>query len=142
MKKIRKGKKMLIILLSLIIIVIAAIIIGNILKKQPVQTEKPQEVPQIIELPETVYSNMEVRNVAMEYLKENNQTEITMQIVNTTGNKVEGGHFEVMWIGPDENVLGQIIAYIQDLDIGQAHKVSVILKGDLTATTQIKLVKE
>ena len=143
MKKMRKGKKILLILIILVLVAIAAVLIVSFVKKQ--QSKQPEQPPveesPIIELPETTYSNMEVRNVIMEYLKNNNETVVSMEIVNTTENKVEGGHFDVMWIGPEENVLGQILTSIQSLEVGQAHKVSVILKGDLTATTQIKLQK-
>lgn len=143
MKKIRKGKKMLITLLIAIIAIIAAvIIISNIVNKQPGSEETPEEIRQVIQLPETTYSNMEVKNIEMEYLKNNNETMVSMEIHNTTNTKVEKENLDAILIGPDENVIGQIQTYIQKLDVGEQYDISVILKGDLTAATQIKLVKK
>lgn len=143
MKKIRKGKKMLIIIAMAIVVIIAAIfIIKAIVNKDPGHGETPEDVPQIIQLPETTYSNMQVKNVEMEYLKNNNETMVSMEIHNTTENKVEKENLDAILIGPDENVLGQIQTYIQELNPGEQYDISVILKGDLTATTQIKLMKK
>lgn len=142
MKKIRKGKKMLIILFVAIIIVIAAIfIIKDIVHKTP-GGETPEETPQIIALPETTYSDMEVKNIEMEFLKNNNETMVTMEIHNTTENSVEKENLDAILIGSDENVLGKIQTYIKKLEPGEQYDISVILKGDLTAATQIKLIKK
>ena len=142
MKKMRKGKKMLIILLISILVVIAAIfIIKTILDKTPSQ-EEPEQGTQVISLPETTYSNMEVKNVQMEYLKNNNETMVSMEIHNTTGNSVSNESLDAVLIGPNDETLGKLQTYIKQLNPGEQYDISVILKGDLTATTQIKLIKK
>lgn len=143
MKKIRKGKKMLLtFFMAIIVIIIAVFVIKGIVNKTPGGVEKPEETPQVITLPETTYSNMEVKNVQMEYLKNNNETMVTMEIHNTTENTVSEEKLDAILIGKDENVLGQIQTYIKKLEPGEQYEISVVLKGDLTATTQIKLVKK
>lgn len=143
MKKIRKGKKMLLIILIAIIAVIAAVVIINIVKNISSGPEVPiDETTQVIPLPETTYSNMEVKNIQMEYLKNNDQTMVTMKIHNTTENKVENERLDVVWIDQDEKILGQIETWIQKLDVGEQYEISVILDGDLTATKQVKLIKK
>lgn len=142
MKKIRKGKKMLIICFIAIVAIIAVVLIINSIVNKPGGTETPVDKQQVISLPETTYSNMEVKNIEMEYLKNNNETMVTMEIHNTTQNKVEKENLDAILIGPDENVLGQIQTYIQKLDVGEQYDISVILKGDLTAAKQIKLIKK
>lgn len=143
MKKIRKGKKMLLIILISIIAVIAAIVITNIVKNISSGPEVPiDETAQVIPLPETTYSNMEVKNIQMEYLKNNDQTMVTMKIHNTTEKKVENERLDVVWIDQDEKILGKIETWIQKLDVGEQYEISVILDGDLTATKQVKLIKK
>lgn len=142
MKKIRKGKKMLLIILAVIIFIVAAVLIVSVVKDQ--QDEKPStgEEQIIIPLPETTYSDMQVKNIEMEYLKNNNETMVTMEIHNTTTNTVENENLDAMLIGANENVIGKIQTYIKKLNPGEQYDISVILKGDLTAATQIKLVKK
>lgn len=142
MKKIRKGKKMLIIFLAVFLVLVAVVLIVNIVNKEPENPEVPEDIQQIIPLPDTTYSGMEVKNVVMEYLKDNNETIVTMEIHNTTTTKVENEKLEVIWIGPDENILGQIDSDILNLEVGEMCVMNVILDGDLTSTTQIKLVKK
>lgn len=141
MRKIRKGKKMLIILISAIIVIVAAIfIIKGIVDKNSGGTTT--DTPQVIALPDTTYSDMQVKNIEMEYLKDNNETMVSMEIHNTTSNKVTDENLDAILIGNDENVLGQLPTYIKELAPGEQYDISVVLKGDLTATTQIKLVKK
>lgn len=141
MKKVRKGKKMLIILLIAIVAIIATVVIVNIKKKQQTPSE-PEAESEIIPLPETTYSEMEVKNVQMEYLKDNNETEIKMEIHNTTSNKIDKEKFDVVWIGPNEETLAKINTQIKDLDVGEQHNLSVILPGNLTKTKEIKLIEK
>lgn len=142
MNKMRKGKKMLILLLiAVIVVVIAAICIIKVINKIPQEPEVPDDTQQVIPLPETTYSNMEVKNISMEYLQNNDETMVSMEIHNTTETKVENENLTAMLIGQDGNVLGQMPTWIQSLDVGEQYEISVILKGDLTATTQIKLVE-
>ena len=70
MKKIRKSQKRLITIFIIIIAIIVIIgIVGFVLKRQAPEETENQDT--IITLPETQYSDMEVKNVQMEYLKEN-----------------------------------------------------------------------
>lgn len=141
MKKMRKGKKMLLLLLIAIVVVIIAVVIIKSINRQ-VEPEIPDDTQQVIPLPETTYSDMQVKNVQMEYLKNNDETMISFEIHNTTSNNVEKENLDAILIGPDENVLGQMQTYIDALGPGEQYDISVILKGDLTSTTQIKLVKK
>ena len=144
MRKVRKGKKILIIILiAIIVIVAAAIIITKIVKKEPETPSTPVAEQQVITLPETkTNSGMDVQNVYMEYLKDNNETMITMRITNTTSQKVKDESFNAVLIGPDDNILGSMPTGTNvDLDVGEQCEISVIYKGDLTSTQKIKLEK-
>lgn len=142
MKKVRKGKKMLILIAIAIIVIIAAIlIITKVAKKKTTTPETPVEEQQIIPLPETTTnSGMDVEKIYMEYLKDNDQTMITMRVTNNTSKKVADEEFNAILIGPDENVLGELRTGTNvDLNVGEQCEISVIYKGDLTATQRIKL---
>ena len=142
MKKLRKGKKMLLFILIAVIAIIAAIfIIKNVLNKEP-GTKSPEEKEQIIQLPETTYSDMEVKNIVMQYLEENDETMVSMEIHNTTKVKVENENLDAILVGPNEEILGQLPTYIQTLEVGGQYNISVIMKGDLTQATAIKLRKK
>ncbi len=142
MKKVRKGKKMLITALIAVIVVIAIILIVVQVRKNNKPSTPTEEDNQVIALPKTTYSGMEVSNIYMEYLKDNNETMITMTVTNTTSQKVEKEVFNTILIGDKENVLGQMgYTTISNLDVGEQHNISVIYKGDLTGTKQIKLEK-
>lgn len=142
MRKIRKGKKMLLILLIVVVVALAAVfIIKGIINKGP-GGGTVDERPQIIELPQTVYSNMEVKNIEMEYLKNQNKTMVTMEIHNTTETTVENEKLDAILIDANENVLGQMTTSIKKLAPGEQYDISVILAGDLTSAVQIKLIKK
>ena len=145
MKKVRKGKKMLItMIVAIIAIILAIVVIVNVAKKK---SEKPssdaEEQQQIFELPETkTESGMDVKKISMEYLKNNNQTMVTMRITNTTGKKVKEENFKAILIDGSDNVLGSMPTGTSvDLDVGGQCEVTVIYSGDLTATQRIKLEK-
>lgn len=147
MKKMRKGKKMLLIILAVIVAIIAIVLIVKLVNRD---SKEPgaEETPVVIQLPETTYSDMKVENIVMELLKENAQdgkdeTLVTFDIRNTTTNKVQSQFFEAVLIGADENIIARMPHnHIQELEVGQTHRVNVVYKGDLTATTQIKLIEE
>ena len=142
MKKMRKGKKMLLIgIIALIAIVLLVIIINKIVNKEPDPLENPEETP-VIQLQETTYSGMEVRNIVMEYRKQYDETVISMDIYNTTDKKVEKQHFDAVLMNAKGDILGQKRTYIQSLEVGEQHGVTVAFKGDLTSTTQIKLIEK
>lgn len=148
MKKIRKGKKMLLILLIAVLTIVAIIAIVNIIKNiSHEEPEKPiDDTPQIITLPETTYSDMEVKNVQMVLLKENSngqdETKVSFNIHNTTSETVEDEKLDAILMGKNDEVLGTLTTDIDILKPGGAYNIQVILKGDLTATTHIKLVKK
>lgn len=143
MKKVRKGKKMLILIAIAIIVIIAVVlIIAKVVNKNKDIPETPvEEKQQVIPLPETTTnSGMDVENVYMEYLKNNDQTMITMRVTNNTSKKVEDEEFNAILIGPDDNILAEMRTGTNvDLNVGEQCEISVVYKGDLTATKQIKL---
>ena len=143
MKKVRKGKKMLISLIAIIAIIVvifAIVAITKAVKKNKEnQSQEGQETA--ISLPDTTYSDMEVKNIYMEYLKDEDKTMVSMSILNTTDTKVEDESLNAILIGSDENVLGQMQTWIQSLDVGEQYDISVILNGNLTGTKVVKLEK-
>ena len=143
MKKVRKGKKMfisLIAIVAIIVVVFAIVAITKAVKKNKEnQSQEGQETA--ISLPDTTYSDMEVKNIYMEYLKDEDKTMVSMSILNTTDTKVEDESLNAILIGSDENVLGQMQTWIQSLDVGEQYDISVILNGNLTGTKVVKLEK-
>ena len=143
MKKVRKGKKMLISLIAIvaiIVVVFAIVAITKAVKKNKEnQSQEGQETA--ISLPDTTYSDMEVKNIYMEYLKDEDKTMVSMSILNTTDTKVEDESLNAILIGSDENVLGQMQTWIQSLDVGEKYDISVIINGNLTGTKVVKLEK-
>ena len=85
---------------------------------------------------------MEVKYVQMEYLKDNDETMVSFQIDNTTNLKVTNEMMNVLFINDNGEVLGTMQTQIDELDPGDQTNVSLIYKGDITATTVIKLEKE
>ena len=145
MKKVRKGKKMLLtMIIAVIAIVIVVVVIVNIVKhKSKNPGTDVEEQQQVFELPETkTDSGMDVEKISMEYLKDNDQTMVTMRITNTTGQKVQEENFKAILIDGSDNVLGSMPTGTSvDLDVGEQCEVTVIYSGDLTATQRIKLDK-
>lgn len=135
-------KKVLLLILIVVVVVVGAIFLINKFVDQPETPELPEESP-IIELPDTTYSDMEVKNIHMEYLKDNDQTVVRFDILNTTSKEVENQKFTTVLIGPDDEVLAEMpFTHIQDLAVGQQHALEVIFEGDVTATKQIKLIQK
>ncbi len=151
MKKIRKNQKrfLLVLLIAVVVIITIVFIIKNV-NKRPGGTEMPEtpETPQITELPETTYSGMEVKNVTMELKKENTQygadeTDITFNVYNTTENIVENKFFTIVLIDSNDNEIARMPGNrIEKLEVGEMCQMSSICEGDMTATTQIKLIEE
>lgn len=147
MNKMRKGKKMLLLLLIVIVIVIAIIVGINVFNKIPKQPEEPvEEQQQSIPLPEITYSDMQVKNIHMTLLKGNHQdgsdeTLLSMEIHNTTDEKVEKEKFTAVLFDANENEVTKMSTSMRPLNPGEQHNVQVVLKGDVTATTHIKLIK-
>lgn len=139
MKKMRKGKKMLLILIIAIVAILAIIGIVKIIQNSK-EPKEPEYEDQVILLPETVYSDMQVKDIHMEYLREQNRTKLRMTIDNTSSRTVSNEKFDAIFIGPDDEVLGQMETSIdEELAVGEQYAVEVILSGDLTAAKSIKL---
>ena len=147
MKKIRKGqKKILIILLAIIVLIVLAVLAVKFVNKWPqTPSEGEIEYEPIIQLPNITYSGMEVRNIQVKLLKENDggkgETVLSMEIHNTTAEKVENEKFTAILLGPDEEILGQMPTSITKLEVGEQFNTQVVLDGDLTAVKQIKLIE-
>ena len=143
MKKVRKGKKMLISLIAIVAIIVVVFSIVAITKavKKNKENQSQEGQETAISLPDTTYSDMEVKNIYMEYLKDEDKTMVSMSILNTTDTKVEDESLNAILIGSDENVLGQMQTWIQSLDVGEQYDISVILNGNLTGTKVVKLEK-
>lgn len=143
MKRIRKCKLLLAILILVAIITGIVILIVSLVNKKPEKPTGEIEYEPIIELPDTTYSDMQVKNIHMEYLKDNNQTAVRFDIVNTTSKKVDNQIFTSVLIGPDDEIIAEMpYTHIQDLEVGQTHALEVIFEGDVTATTKIKLIEK
>lgn len=142
MKKMRKGKKMLLILLIAVVVILAIIGIVNIVKNSN-KPKEPEYQDEVLQLPETVYSDMKVKNIHVQYLREQNKTKLRMTIDNTSNKSVQDDVFDAVLIGPDEKVLTTMEARIVGtLEVGEQCNVEVILSGDQTAVTQIKLIEK
>ncbi len=142
MKKVRKGKKMLITFIAIIIAIVVIITIVVVNKNKKGKTEdSTQEEEQVVSLPETTTeSGMDAQKIYMEYLKDQDRTMVTMRIINNTSKKVADEEFNAILIDGDENVLGQMRTGTNtDLDVGEECEISVIYKGNMTATQRIKL---
>lgn len=140
MKKARKGKKMLRILLIAVIAIIV-VVVAIILIVRRVNEEATPEEPQqtVVALPDTSYKSMEVTNVSMEYLDSQDQTMVSMSILNTTDTPVENESLNAILVGADGEVLGQMQTWIQSLAVGEEYDISVVLNGNLTGTQSIQL---
>lgn len=144
-RKVQKDRKDLAIpvipVIAVIVIIIVVVAIIMIVKNGS-DDESTQEAQQtVISLPDTTYSNMEVTNVYMEYLEDQDQTMVSMSILNTTANPVENERLNAILVGADGEVLGQMQTWIQSLGVGEEYDISVILNGNLTGTQSIQLDK-
>ena len=142
-RKVRKGKKMLgiilIAIIAIIILVVAIVlIVRNVNNNEETTGEEQQSV---IPLPDTTYSDMEVSNIYMEYLDDQDQTMVSMSILNTTQTAVKNESLNAILVGADGEVLGQMQTWIQSLGVGEQYDISVILNGNLTGTQSIQLQK-
>ena len=138
----KKNKKKLLLLVVTLVLIIAVIVIIINVNKDKTKTETPSDTNPVYDLPDTSYSNMEVKYVQMEYLKDNDETMVSFQIDNTTNLKVTNEMMNVLFINDNGEVLGTMQTQIDELDPGDQTNVSLIYKGDITATTVIKLEKE
>ena len=140
MKKRSKKRIFLLIIVIAIIAVIITIVVNS--NKNKTKEEDNNQSNPLYDLPDTSYSNMEVKYVQMEYLKDNDETMVSFQIDNTTNLKVTNEMMNVLFINDNGEVLGTMQTQIDELDPGDQTNVSLIYKGDITATTVINLEKE
>lgn len=138
-KKLKKIK-LIAVIIAVIILILAVVGIIKLFTKEKNNIDENTEVKMSeIELPNTTYRGMEVININMHFLDENNQTEITMTIKNNTEIKLQDETLNAYLINDNSEVIGQLPTYIAKLDPEEEYSISVILNGDLTSTTQIKL---
>jgi hypothetical protein len=75
----------------------------------------------------------------MEYLVENDETMVTMTIYNTTDTAVEKRAVTAVLLDPSAEQIGETTTWIDSIGPGEKISISVILQGDRTATSEIKL---
>lgn len=139
-RKTRKGKKMLTILLIAIVAIIIVVVAIVLIVRKVGQEQTPVEPQQtVVLLPDTTYKSMEVTDVSMEYLDSQDQTMVSMSILNTTDTPVENESLNAVLVGANGEVLGQMQTWIQSLAVGEEYDISVILNGNLTGTQSIQL---
>ena len=139
-RKTRKGKKMLTILLIAIVVIIIVVVAIVLIVRKVGQEQTPVEPQQtVVPLPDTTYKSMEVTDVSMEYLDSQDQTMVSMSILNTTDTPVENESLNAVLVGANGEVLWQMQTWIQSLAVGEEYDISVILNGNLTGTQSIQL---
>ena len=135
-----KWKKLLLPIGAIIIIIIViAIIVINVNKEKTPNV--PDDGQEVYQLQDTTYNGLEITNVMMEYLPNNNETMITFQINNVSTQKVEQEQVQTLLVNGNGEIIGKILTLISSLDVGKQQNSSVVLKGDLTSTTQMKIEK-
>ena len=146
-RKIKKGK-IIAVLAAIVVVVIAVVLIVKFVNKDTedgkgsgTSGQQTQEQAVVYDLPDITYSEMQVTNIEMEYLEDNNETMISMLINNTTENAVENESLTAYLIDANGETVGQTKTFIASLAPGGQYSITVILKGNLTTTTQIKLQK-
>lgn len=145
MRRRKNNNKKVIILIAIVIaVVLIVVLIASLVNKSKKPTDDSQNEEQNIvrDLPDTKYSDMTVNNVQMEYLKQNNETMVSMTINNTTNRKVVNERVTVLLLNESGEVLDKMNTFIDSLDINEQYNISLIFKGDLTSTTQIVLQEQ
>ena len=127
---------LLIAVIAIIVVVVAIILIVRRVNEEATP-EEPQQT--VVALPDTSYKSMEVTDVSMEYLDSQDQTMVSMSILNTTDTPVENESLNAILVGADGEVLGQMQTWIQSLAVGEEYDISVVLNGNLTGTQSIQL---
>lgn len=147
-RKIKKGK-IIAVLAVAVIIVIAVVLVVKFVNKDTddgkggsgAAGQQTQEQAVVYDLPDVTYSDMQVTDIEMEYLEDNNETMVSMIINNTTENQVENESLTAYLIDANGETVGQTRTFISSLAPGAQYSITVILKGNLTTTKQIKLQK-
>ena len=144
MRREKRTKKMKIILacVLLVILIIVIAVVANKFSGKKNDPNAPVETDKSISynLPSTTYNNMEVKDVQLEYLKEQKQTMVTMLIKNTTGAAITGQQsFIVSFLDANNVELLNAATVIEALDIDAETSVSLILTGDFTSIKKVTL---
>lgn len=143
-RQIKKGKIAAVVVALLVIIIAVVLLVKFINKDTDEGKTKGQQQKQeavVYELPDVTYSEMQVTDIEMEYLEDNNETMISMIINNTTANQVENESLTAYLIDANGETVGSTKTFIASLAPGAQYSITVILKGNLTTTTQIRLQK-
>ena len=146
-RKIKKGK-IIAVLAAVVVIVLAIVLVVKLVNKDTEEGkgsgaagQQGQEQAVVYDLPDVTYSEMQVTDIEMKYLEDNKETMISMIINNTTENAVENESLTAYLIDANGETVGQTRTFISSLAPGGQYSITVILKGNLTTTKQIKLQK-
>lgn len=142
-KKARKKSKktLIIIILLIVVIAIVAIIKGRKKEDTPEVTIGEQKMVGT-QLQDTTYEEMKVKNIVLEYLEANNETMVSMVIENTTSRNVEKEKVIATFLNADGKQLTSMPTTINSLQSGKECSISIVIKGNLTETTNITLKKD
>lgn len=126
------------VIVVMIIILLVTISIKS--KKKEISTEEKVDEEKLnYKLPDTVYNDMEVVNVQMKYLKDNNETSVSLQIINNTEKIVENENVKIIWLDTNDNIITIVPVLIEKIKPKEAYNYEFIAKGDLTATNKIEI---
>lgn len=143
-KKILNRKKLLLAIIIILIIFVTLIIILKMKKKEVEPNVEEKEKIAVYELPDTKYQDVEVVGITTEYLTDmgQNQTKVRMTFKNMTEKTLKDETFEVYLINKDEEIIGSLLSSVSEFVAGEEHDVEVILNGDLTSATQVRIEKK
>ena len=143
-RQIKKGK-IAVVAVAILVVIIAIVLVVKFINKDSQggkgkgQQQKQESV--VYELPDVTYSDMQVTDIEMEFLEDNNETMVSMIINNTTDRQVENESLTAYLIDANGETVGSTKTFIASLAPGAQYSITVILKGNLTTTTQVRLQK-
>ena len=143
-RQIKKGK-IAVVAVAILVVIIAIVLVVKFINKDSEggkgkgQQQKQEAV--VYELPDVSYSDMQVTDIEMEFLEDNNETMVSMIINNTTDRQVENESLTAYLIDANGETVGSTKTFIASLAPGAQYSITVILKGNLTTTTQVRLQK-
>lgn len=143
-RQIKKGK-IAVVAVAILVVIIAIVLVVKFINKDSEggkgkgQQQKQEAV--VYELPDVTYSDMQVTDIEMEFLEDNNETMVSMIINNTTDRQVENESLTAYLIDANGETVGSTKTFIASLAPGAQYSITVILKGNLTTTTQVRLQK-
>lgn len=143
-RQIKKGKIATVVIAIILVVLVVTLVVKFINKDTDEGKTKGQQQKQeavVYDLPDVTYSDMQVTDIEMEFLEDNNETMISMIINNTTETPVENESLTAYLIDANGETVGSTKTFIASLAPGAQYSITVILKGNLTSTTQIRLQK-